>query len=194
MIDISIKSENLDEVRTYLDKLSENSFPEIKKLFQTSAFAMSNEVKKNARTILDVRSGNLRRSIGQSVTGATINTLSGSLFSSSKVGGVTLRYAPIQEFGGTVKAIDKYARVQGGPYLNIPTDENKTAAGVTRMQAREVFAAGGHVRWRGVYLNGVKMFSLVKQVKIHARLGMRKAADDEVETLIGKLADIYGGY
>jgi phage gpG-like protein len=192
MIDIKVNAENLEEVKTYLQNIAEDSFPETKSLFQTAAIAMSNQVKDNTKNILKVRSGNLRRSIGQSVTGTSLEKLSGSLFSKSSVNGQELKYAPIHEFGGTVRAIDKYQRVQGGPYLNIPTEANKYPSGVTRMQAREIFNSGGYIVGKGVYLNGKKMFSLIKQAKIPARLGMIKAADDEVETLLGKLADAFG--
>lgn len=193
MIDITVSAENLENVQTYLSRLSEESFPTAKRLFQEAGFNMDAKVKDNARTDLKVRTGSLRRSIGSAVTGTTVATLQGSLYSAAKVGGTELKYAPIHEYGGTVRAIDKYMRVQGGPYLNIPADANKTPAGVTRMQAREVFNAGGYIAGKSVYLNGERMFSLVKQVSIPARLGMRQAAEDEVETLLGKLADAFGG-
>jgi hypothetical protein len=85
--------------------------------------------------------------------------------------------------------------VPGGPYLNIPTSANKTASGVTRLQAREVFNRGGYITqtkggvW-GVFLLGQMMFSLKKQVKIPARLGMIDAAEDEVPTLLNKLRNV----
>jgi hypothetical protein len=60
-----------------------------------------------------------------------------------------------------------------------------------RMGAREVFNAGGYIartsKSYGVYLDGRLMFVLVKQVDIPARLGMRDAAETQIDPFIRRL-------
>jgi len=108
-----------------------------------------------------------------------------------------LVYTLTQEYGATIKAKKAYRNVPGGPYLNIPTKANKTAAGVTRLTARMVFDRGGYIqrtaskKW-GVFLKNQMMFALVKQVDIPPRLGMREAAADEVPTILYKLQQMIG--
>ena len=77
--------------------------------------------------------------------------------------------------------------------MNIPSSYNKTAAGVMRMGAREVFAGGGYIRpisngRYAVFMNGVPMFWLVKSVKIPARLQMVATIQGEVPTLLSRLS------
>jgi len=197
VMQLDIKTENLSKIDRWLKDIPSVFSSEAKKVFQSSALRMTNQIKDNATNKLKVRTGALRRSIGQEVSGKTIDKLRASVFSAAHVGGKELKYAPIQELGGTVRAIDKYVRVPGGPYLNIPTTANKTPAGVTRLQAREVFNQGGYIaksragNW-GVWLDGKMMFVLKKQVEIPPRLGMVKAVDDEIPTLLSNLANIVG--
>jgi len=179
---------NLREVLTELNRVPQMWFEGAKTAFQKATLAASNQTKDNATSILNVRSGRLRQSIGQEVKGTAISNIKASVFSGVK-------YAVIHEFGGTVRAIDKYLGVPGGPYLNIPMSDNKTAAGVTRMQAREVFNNGGYiVRLRsgkyGVFMDGKLMFVLVKSVTIPARLGMRDATEEQIPTLLSDLMDL----
>ena len=185
---------NLREVLTELNRVPQMWFEGAKTAFQKATLAASNQAKDNATSILNVRSGRLRQSIGQEVKGTAISNIKASVFS-GPAGGQPVKYALIHEMGGTVRAIDKYLGVPGGPYLNIPMRDNKTAAGVTRMQAREVFNNGGYiVRMRsgkyGVFMDGKLMFVLVKSVTIPARLGMRDAVDDQIPTLLSDLMDL----
>lgn len=142
------------------------------------------------------RSGNLSRSLGFSVTGSKIEDLSASVYSRNSVSGKPVVYAAIHEIGGTIKASRAYARVPGGPYLNIPLPANKTASGVMRLSAREVFASGGkivkskrgnYVVLAGASMKSVPMFVLKKSVNIKARLGMRDTVTGETATLITDL-------
>jgi phage gpG-like protein len=192
---MEVRINNLDSVTRSLNRTAGMWFDAAKVAFQKATLNASNKTKDNATGALKVRSGHLRQSINQEVTGTNIQTLKASVFSASVVGGAPVVYAPIHEFGGTIQAIDKYLGVPGGPYLNIPTTANKTAAGVTRLQAREVFNQGGYiVRMRsgkyGVFSNGELMFTLVNRVEIPARLGMRDAADEQIPTLLSELADL----
>lgn len=197
MSSLSVEIRNLAEVQDYINQVPEEEFTQAKTAFQEAAFAADKEVKGNTRNKLHVRTGMLRRSIRASVSGTDLGNLKASIFSVSVVDGQPVIYAPIHEKGGTVRAIDKYKRVPGGPYLNIPARANKTAAGVMRMPAREVFQRGGYIRringakakW-GVFMDGKMMFSLVKEVKIPARLGMVKAAEGQIPTLLSKLKDL----
>jgi hypothetical protein len=129
----------------------------------------------------------LRRSIRTSIQGETLKTLSGAVFSEK------VKYAKIQEKGGTIRAKKAYTGVPGGPYLNIPLSANKTGAGVQRRSAKSVFQSGGFLirSKRGKFLvmssTGVPMFVLTKKVKIKPRLGMEAAAEDEIPVLLARL-------
>jgi len=175
----------LDEVRLLLSEFPEHSFDVTKMAISKAVLNTHAEVSSYSGG-LNNRSGLLRRSLKTDVKGTTLNNLHGDVYTDVK-------YAPIQEKGGTIKAIDKYLRVPGGPYLNIPLSANKTAAGVMRMNARQVFSSGGYIvkSRMGNYLvmsgTGQPMFVLKKQVTIPARLGMEKAADGEIPTLLSSL-------
>jgi len=195
MLNVEVK--NLAEVKKYLKQLPERTFKDAKKVFAKAVFSADKKIKDNATTKLKVRTGALRRSIVSVVSGSDLSTLQASVGSASKVGGVELVYAPLHEFGDTIRAKKAYKRVPGGPYLNIPTSANKTSAGVTRLQAREVFNQGGRVGKTkkgnyGVLLNGQMMFILKKQVVIPARIGMIKAAEDEIPTILSGLVNLIG--
>lgn len=193
MIDIDLQT-NIDEIQKYLKKLPVESFDTAKLYFSQAAFAADAKIKRNATDILKVRSGALKRSIRFEVKGTSIATLRASVYAAGKVGGQTIKYAPIHEYGGTIRAKNAYHGVQGGPYLNIPARANKTASGVTRMGAREVFNQGGYIVGKVVYLNGAAMFFLVKQVKIPARLGMTEAVDNVIPTLLSNIQRSIGEY
>lgn len=178
---------NSAEVNAFLRTLPEEIFSLAKAYFQEAAMSADAKIKENATSKLKVRTGNLRKSIRFEVSGTTLATIKASIYAAGAIGANTIVYAPIHEYGGTIKAKNAYKGVPGGPYLNIPADENKTPAGVTRKQAREVFNMGGYRVGKVVYLNGVAMFYLVKQVTIKPRLGMVKAVEDEIPTLLDKL-------
>lgn len=187
---VSVQVNNLAEVTRSLNRVPQMWFDDAKKVFQNATLRASNKTKSNATSILNVRSGHLKQSINQEVRGNNLQTLKASVFSASVVGGMPVKYAPIHEMGGTVTAKDKYMTVPGGPYLNIPTAANRTAAGVTRLQAREVFAMGGYLRGRSVWLGDVMMFALVRQVRIPPRLGMQEACNDEIPTILSELGQL----
>lgn len=190
MAAVNVRIVGLEEVQALFRAMPETLFKGAKKEYQRAALNVHKAVSDRIRngTPLHSRTGNLRRQLNFGVSGTTLETLSSAVWN-------TMIYAPIQETGGTIKAKKAYLRVPGGPYLNIPLAPNKTAAGVTRRQAREVFAAGGHlVRARSgkwlVMLDGEPQFVLVKEVDIPARLGLFDAADDEVPHLLQRLAQV----
>lgn len=196
---LSVSIINLAEVNDYLKKLPERTFDDVKKVFAKAVLRADKQIKENATSKqLKRRTGTLGRSVGNSVTGKNLSNLKASVFTRAfDKEGKPIVYAPIHEFGGTIKAKNAYKRVPGGPYLNIPTKANKTPSGVQRYSAKYVFQSGGTLKqtktgkW-GVFLDGQMMFFLQKSSKIPARLGMRKAADDEIPTILSELKRLIG--
>ena len=179
---------NLTEVVDFLNGLTESTFEIAKTEIATALFNADNSIKND--TELMTRTGNLFQSIQTRVEGNGFSSLQASIYTTSV-------YAPTHEYGATIRAIDKYMGVPGGPYLNIPTSSNKTAAGVTRKTATQVFSVGGHVvKFKsgkyGVMLNGQVMYTLHKSVEIPARLGMFDKTEAEVPTLLSNIASQIG--
>ena len=193
---MEVTTVNLKEVQDYLKGMPERTFADAKPLFQKAVIDAANTVKKFTK--LKTRTGALKRSIQQSVTGTSLSNLKASVFSAQGTGAKEVKYAPIQEYGGTVTAKNAYKGVPGGPYLNIPIADNLTPAGVMRMSAREVFLSGeGSIRkarsgkWL-VFKGDKLMFVLLKSVTLKPRLGMVDAAEAEIPTLLAGLAEIIG--
>ena len=189
---------NFKEVREYLDELPESTFEDAKTIFAKAVLDADKEVKlRFSSGKIKSRTGALRRSLRTSVSGNTIKTLQASFYSVANVSGTEIKYAPMQEMGGKVKAIDKYTGVPGGPYLNIPVFSNLTPAGVMRKSAKMLFNEGAHIHkskasnW-GVFLGSKMMMVLKKEVKIPARLGMVDAAKNQIPTMLSRLADLIG--
>jgi len=82
------------------------------------------DTRLRGRPGLRVRTGNLLQSFHHRVTGSTLDTITGRY-------GTNSSYAAKHEFGG--KITPKKAK-----FLTIPLDDNKTAAGVARMDASTV--------------------------------------------------------
>lgn len=188
---------DFDNVMDYLKRIPERAFEDAKEIFEDTVIKAANTVKefKDLRS----RTGSLRRSIGQQVSGTMLSSLNASVYSAQGTGGTQVKYAPMQEFGGKVSPVNnKYAKVPGGPYLNIPVADNLTPAGVMRESAREVFMSGeGRIakgpsgKWL-VFKGNKLMFVLVKEVTLKPRLGMYDAAEAEIPTLLSRLAAIIG--
>lgn len=195
--ELKVEVRNLAEVNQYLQQMPENLFDDTKKVFQKAVLKADAKVKSNLTTVLKSRTGMLWRSLHTSVKGTTLKTLRASIYSLANVSGTPVVYAPIHEYGGTITAIDKYTGVPGGPYLNIPTGSNKTPAGIMKKSAKMIFDEGGYIQksrkgnW-GVFLGGRMMFVLKSKVKIPARLGMRKAAEDQIPTILSSLKELVG--
>jgi len=188
MTDPVVQVVGAEEVKAYLAKLPFWWFEEAKKAFRETASEAHKKVSARVRDgsgdTLHARTGQLRRSLNFEVHGDSIKTLGASVFSDASFA----KYATVHEFGATIKAKDKYLRVPGGPYLNIPLAANKTPAGVMRFSARDIFNAGGYIAGRAVMnAEGVPMFALVKQVTIPARLQMVKTVTGEIPSLLTRL-------
>lgn len=139
---------------------------------------------------LNSRTGALKRSLQIRVTGETLSTLSGSVFTDCI-------YAPVHEEGAVIVAKDKYKRVPGGPYLNIPLEDNLTKAGVMRYSAKDVFKTQKGFIYKDAtsgkhFVAGNKgvMFVLVKKVVIPARLRMVATGDFEMAELMVRLRNL----
>lgn len=134
------------------------------------------------------RTGELSRSFNTRVYGRDkIESVGGRVFTNSP-------YAPIHEYGGTIRAKRAYASLPGGPFLNIPSDQNKTPAGVMRLSPREAFNAGAFIvpinsaRAKFmVLLNNKPLFWLVKSVTIKPKLEFVSTAEAEVPTLLSTI-------
>ena len=193
----SVQVVGLQEVQDLLKTTPARLFDAAKETVRDSVNRVhgkvSDRVRDGANGSLHSRTGQLRRSLRTDVYGTDLKSLGGEIYSDKGVAS----YARIHEEGGTVNAKNAYRNLSGGPYLNIPADANKTAAGVQRLSARDVFAQGGYIvpirslkaRY-AVMLEGVPMFWLVKSVQIPARLQLFKTATDEVPTLLSNLASL----
>jgi phage gpG-like protein len=177
-----------EDLQRMLRRLPEDVFASTKEAFTVATFNAHAGILRRLRgNPMQSRTGNLARTILPEVKGSTMATLKASVYS-------TAGYARIHELGGVVKARDKYRWLPGGPYLNIPTDANKTGAGVMRRSSTDVFRAGGKVmkgpEGFGLYLNGMRMFRFARKVTIKPQLGMRDTVTAEIPTLLSTLNDL----
>lgn len=179
---------NLKEVTDFVKSLPSSIFKTYKTELARTLFEADASIKEN--TDLQRRSGVLMSSITTRIEGTSFANLKADIYTDSV-------YARIHEEGGEVKAKNAYHGVMGGPYLNIPTSSNKTAAGVQRMTPKTVFARGGLiVEYKqgkyGVMLNGTMMFTLHKSVTIPAGLHMVSSVEDTVPTFLSRVRDAIG--
>jgi phage gpG-like protein len=190
----SVSIRGLDDVLNMLEKLEKTSanksVDEIKKFTFDAKRKVSERITDGSNGSLKSRTGELRRSIRTQNTGKHLSSMKASIYTVSK-------YAKIHEEGGTIKAKRAFKKLSGGPFLAIPSNENKTPSGVTRETPREVFNSGGYTvpingrkAKHAMFKNGKPMFWLVKEVKIPARLKMRETIEDEVPTLLSRLSDL----
>lgn len=180
---------NLKETIDYINGLSESTFEIAKIEMATALLKADAETKTN--TSLKRRTGGLFKSIQTRVHGTDLKSLQASIYTTSI-------YAPPHEYGATIEAKNAYNKVPGGPYLNIPTSVNKTASGVTKKTARQVFEMGGYiVKFKsgkyGLMLNGQVVYTFHKKVDIPKRLNLIKNTEDQVPTMLSRIADQIGG-
>ena len=184
------------EVDKLLKEFPDHLFDAAKKALREAMFGTQRTVKnkfnKDPSNSLQSRTGDLSRSILTTLRGTTTKNLFAEVFT-KKI------YAPIHEEGGTIKAKNAFKNLPGGPYLAIPSDQNKTAAGVTRLSPRDAFLLDTVIlkiknpkkaEWLILQKDIGPLFWLVKEVDIKARLGMQKAADDEIPTLLSTLDEL----
>jgi len=179
----------IEELESLLNVMPAEVFKNAKKAFSKNAFAVQKKIIGRLKNgPMYSRTGALAKSIKPKTTGTSIESLYSAVYTDSI-------YAGIHETGGTINAKNAYTGLSGGPYLNIPSSFNKTAAGVMRENARSVFQNGGYIRRKRsgkapfmvMGKDGTPMFWLVKSVDIPARLEFVKTATDEVPTLLSNL-------
>jgi len=191
----TVEIQGLDEVKRLLAEMPEALFLETKKTLAETTLTIQRNVilgfNGDASISLQTRTGNLQRSIKTENRGKDLSTLRSSVFTNSI-------YAPIHEEGGTIKEKNAFKALPGGPYLAIPSDMNKTAAGVTRFSPTDAFNLGADLRqirnprkaqFMIVEENVGPLFWLVPEVIIKARLGMQDETDKQIPILINELTD-----
>ncbi|WP_235199971.1 hypothetical protein [Pseudomonas monteilii] len=185
----TIKITGLNEGLKFISALPAHTASSAKQIFADTAMSVQKQMTQRSMSgPLHSRSGELGRSWRFSTFGTSLGDIGSSTYTSSP-------YALIHETGGTIRAKRAYSRLPGGPYLNIPSEANKTPAGVMRRSARDVFAAGGYIvpiknagKARFAVIEGGKaMFWLVKEVTLPARLGFEETATREIPTLLSRL-------
>lgn len=196
---MAVRIQGDEEVRQLLRNLPEALFVDARRTVARTLLSIQSNVIRgfngDPNTSLQTRTGTLQRSIRTENRGNSIETLRASVFTDSA-------YAPIHEEGGTVRARRAFRSLPGGPYLAIPSDLNRTAAGVTRFSPRDAFDLGARIRRirsprRAQFMiideNFGPLFWLVKEVDIKARLGMLDEANRQIPELIRELDRILLG-
>lgn len=189
MIDIIINKEDLNRIQSTLSKLR---VKDRQGIFMKALTKATLDIEGKLKTAvtndrLRVRSGRLRSSIGSIVTESG-DTIIGIIGSGARQGD-RVKYANIQETGGTVKA-------KNAKYLTIPLPAALTSAGVLRQPARQwpntfiMKSKNGNLlimQKTGKKLSRlVALFVLKKQVTIPASRYMSSVA----ENMQGKVTDI----
>lgn len=178
---VAIELRGIDVVRNLISSIPNRLFPLLKSQFQYVTFGLQREMQ--ARVSGDKlmrRTGQLARSFIAKVGGSRLGNLFGLVETDSK-------YAKIHEFGGTI-------RPTNARFLTIPTEFNKTAAGVMRKNARQLMSEGksffqksrnGNLMLFTQTARGQlkPMFMLKESVTIPARLGFRETAEKWLEKL-----------
>ncbi len=192
---MTVEAKGLEEVQQLLKDMPEALFVTTKKTLAETVLTIQRKVIQgfnlDPSISLQTRTGNLQRSIKTENSGKDIASMRSSVFTRSI-------YAPIQEDGGTIKAKKAFRGLEGGPYLAIPSDVNKTRAGVTRFSPRDAFTLGAQIRkirnpkkasFMIVDNNTGPLFWLVPEVIIKARLGMQDTTDKQIPLLVDELND-----
>lgn len=193
---MAVRLEGDEEVRALLKKIPDALFMDAKTSMARTLLSIQTDVTRrfngDPSSTLQTRTGNLQRSFRVVSRGTSLDNLQSAIFTDSP-------YAPIHEEGGTIKARRAFRNLEGGPYLAIPSDLNRTQAGVTRFSPRDAFTIGAEIRRirsprRADYMildeDLGPLFWLVKEVDIKARLGFGKIADDKIPFLIQQLDNI----
>lgn len=184
-----VKVRGLDECLSFLKALPKHAANETLTTFKDAALDLQKTMTiRTSGSALKARTGELKRSFKTRSYGSTLSEVGAETYTTSQ-------YASIHETGGVVKAKRAFSRLQGGPYLTIPSSGNQTGAGVMRESARELFNRGAYIiRLKkagkakfAIFLNGSPMMWLVNKVEIKARLGFQEAAEQQIPTLLSKI-------
>lgn len=161
----------------------------LRKDIATAALRAEARAKRNATTILRVRSGRLRASIRSLVEPGKDGGLDLKLSAGGgREGGSTeVVYARIHELGGTIRPVKR-------KFLAIPLPIARTPAGVSRYKTpRDVPDLHVAQSKRGNLLlvkpDGTPWYVLRKRVDIPARPYLRPALEEASAALVPRLAD-----
>jgi phage gpG-like protein len=171
--------EGIQEALNNLEKIDNKLFELINKaLHEKLSKVEAIMQKKVSGQVLRRRTGELSRSIKSLVVGTNLTNLYGEI-------SISVPYAAIHEYGGTIKA-------KNAKYLTIPLPSNQTPSGVMKKTARQVIEEGGFTaksKKGNLLMFGKKgqdiepLFALKKQVDIPARLGFRETFEDTMQEL-----------
>lgn len=170
------------EFRRRLSKFSRTMPRETRRGMSNALSIVERKVKtKLSGSYLKARTGKLRADWWKRIDGT--KTVTGIL-------GSPTPYSKIQEKGGTITP-------KRGRALTIPTNENKTAAGVARISARELKDQGRSFIRKGVIFEKraggiVPMFILVRSVRIRAKHYLRDSLNESKEAIKNQFAKAIG--
>ncbi len=189
------------EFNDFVERLPRRLYDDAKDAIKETTIDLHRNIVSSIPKLLHNRSGNLARSFKTLYGGKSIKTLYGEVYSK-------VIYAPLHEYGGSINPTgNKYSKVPGGPYINIPLPDNKTKAGVMRKTAGQVFNSGGYLAKskRGNWIvfskpqitsgknkkpGGKPMFYLSKGVYIKPRLKLRAMHKAMIPVLLERLNKI----
>lgn len=190
----NVTSENVtikgaDEVYRLLQQMPDETFKILQSVFRDTILTVHKKVtNKFVGGPLHNRTGLAAKSFKTALTGNSLDTIKGSVFS-GLVNGQPLVYIPLHEFGGTIVAKNAYKFLPGGPFLNIPLAANRTPSGIQQKTSRQVFQEGGRIAGRVIYsATGEKMFALASSVTIKPRLGFYDTASEEASKVMPELS------
>jgi hypothetical protein len=188
MIVTDADTKAIDEIVISLrDAMSASGWKQIRRSVLISGAKMEGAAKNNARTLLNVRTGQLSGSIHFEVTSDSVGTLETRLFSDAK-------HANLREEGGIVKA-------KPGKSLRVPLDAAKTAGGVDRLPGPLRVVAPGMFKMiipddggNPLLINvetDEPWYVLVPQTTHKPAHFMKKAVDAELEAMAQRAAKTY---
>ena len=188
----------IDDAVSMLQKLPKEVFDDAKEIFKDSSFLLHRRTTARFTSgPLHVRSGLARRSFQTRLSGTNVKNLVAGVYS-GLVGGKPVVYIRTHEYGANIQAKNKYTRVPGGPYLNIPLPTNQTPSGVQKLTAREVFNSGGYLfkskagRWLVMSGTSEPLFVLKKFTNIPKRLNFMGLGDRIAVKIPKQLSDLLG--
>ena len=178
----------LEDVMERLRNAGPNAAKASKDAIRSTLFTIQHKMSQRTKNgPIYSRTGELSRSFNTRVYGSELRDIGGKVWTNSP-------YAGIHETGGVINAKNAYKNLPGGPYLNIPSSENRTAAGVMRLNAREAFNAGAFIipinsakAKYMILLNNRPLFWLVKSVTIKPQLKFKSTAENQIPTFLSTI-------
>jgi len=154
MIELTIDKKDIERIAAKLSKLSvQDQSGALYSGFVNASLLIENALKQNiSGTILSVRTGRLKSSIGSMVESRD-NALRAIIGSGVRQRG-RVKYANIHETGGTIRPVN----VQ---FLTIPLTAAKTAGGASRFTARDVMEK--RTKYLGSFIRNDIIFGVIQR-------------------------------